>query len=76
MAPCGCDKGTLPQVSQLAGPPVDAEIAAVLRGLNDFSAKPLSQRLRELQAADGRLEIEQRGHNRGTFWRSATARCP
>ena len=52
-------KGTLPQVSQLAGPPVDAEISAVLRGLNDFSAKPLSQRLRELQAANGRLEIRQ-----------------
>ena len=52
-------KGTLPQVSQLAGTPVDADISMVLRGLRDFSAKPWPQRLRELQAANGRLEIRQ-----------------
>lgn len=51
--------GTLPQVPQLAAPPLDADISAVLRGLTDLSPKPLSQRLRELQAANGRLEIRQ-----------------
>jgi hypothetical protein len=40
-----------------AATPVDAEITAVLRGLKDFSPKPWPQRLRELQANGGRLEI-------------------
>jgi hypothetical protein len=37
--------------------PFNAELAAVLHGLKDFSAKPLSRRLREWQAAGGRLEL-------------------
>jgi len=37
--------------------PVDADITAVFRGLKDFSPKPWSARLRELQAAGGRIEI-------------------
>jgi hypothetical protein len=37
--------------------PVDADITAVLRGLNNFSPKPWPQRFRELQAAGGRIEI-------------------
>jgi hypothetical protein len=37
--------------------PVDAEVTAVLRGLKDFSPKPWPERLRELQAAGGRIEI-------------------
>lgn len=52
-------KGLLPQVSQLAVMPVDAEISAVVRGVLDVSAKPWPQRLREWQAANGRLEIRQ-----------------
>lgn len=50
-------KAVAPPVPQLAGAPVDGQISAVLRGLRDFSAKPWRQRLRELQAANGRLEI-------------------
>jgi hypothetical protein len=38
--------------------PLDAEIVGVLRGLKDFSAKPWSARLRELQARGGKFEIE------------------
>jgi hypothetical protein len=52
-------KGTLAQVAQLAATPVDADISAVLRGVGDLAPKPLVQRLRELQAANGRLEIRQ-----------------
>ena len=50
---------TAPPVPQLASAPVDADISAILHGLSDYSAKPLAQRLRELQAAGGRLEIKQ-----------------
>ncbi len=55
-------KGTLPQVRQLATPAVDAEISAVLRGVSDFppgdfSHKSWRERLRQVQAANGRLEI-------------------
>lgn len=57
-------KGTLPQVSQLPGGPVDADISAVLHGFDDLSAKDLTHKpwreyLRDLQAANGRLEIRQ-----------------
>jgi hypothetical protein len=37
--------------------PTDAHIVGVLRGLGDFSPKPFAARLRELQAANGRLEL-------------------
>jgi hypothetical protein len=37
--------------------PTDADITAVLRGLKDFAPKPWPVRLRELQAAGGRIEI-------------------
>ena len=37
--------------------PLDADITAVLKGLKDFAPKPWPQRLRELQAAGGRIEI-------------------
>jgi hypothetical protein len=46
-----------PSWHQAAVAPVDADITAVLRGLKDFAPKPLPQRLRELQAAGGRIEI-------------------
>ncbi len=39
--------------------PVDAEITGVLRGLGDFSPKHWAQRLRELQARGGRIDITQ-----------------
>jgi hypothetical protein len=53
------DGGLVPPVPQLASAAVSADIAAVLRGLDDFSPKPMAQRLRELQAAGGRLDIRQ-----------------
>jgi hypothetical protein len=37
--------------------PFDGDITAVLKGLKDFAPKPWPQRLRELQAAGGRIEI-------------------
>ena len=40
-----------------AATPVNADITAVLRGLKDFSPKPWPARFRELQAADGRIDI-------------------
>ena len=39
--------------------PVDADITAVLRGLNDFSPKSWEARFREIQAAGGSIEITQ-----------------
>ncbi len=38
--------------------PTDAEIVFVLRGLKDFAPKPWPARFRELQAADGRIEVK------------------
>jgi hypothetical protein len=45
------------RVGSLAAAPTDASIVAILRGASDFAPKPLPQRLRELAAANGRLEI-------------------
>jgi hypothetical protein len=39
--------------------PVDADITAVLRGLNNFAPKPWPARFREIQAAGGRIDITQ-----------------
>jgi hypothetical protein len=44
-------------IGALASASTDASIVAVLRGASDLAPKPLPQRLRELQAGDGRLEI-------------------
>jgi len=48
-----------PGIHPLAVQPIDADITAVLRGLNDFSPKPWPQRFREIQAAGGRIDISQ-----------------
>jgi hypothetical protein len=48
---------TVPPIPALAARPVDAEIAAVLRGLKDLRPKPMPVRLREWHEAGGRLEI-------------------
>jgi hypothetical protein len=50
-------KTSAPAVNPLATAPIDADIDAVLRGLKDFSPKPWPDRFREIQAADGRIEI-------------------
>jgi hypothetical protein len=47
----------LPGLPQVPAGPIDADIAATLRGLKDLRPKPLSALLRDLQAANGRLEI-------------------
>jgi hypothetical protein len=48
---------TSPNAGTFGARPVDAEVTAVLRGVNDFKPKPLPVRLKEWQAAGGRLEI-------------------
>jgi hypothetical protein len=53
------DQLSAPGLHPAAAQPVDADITAVLRGLNDFSAKPWPQRFREMQAAGGRIDISQ-----------------
>jgi hypothetical protein len=47
-----------PGLHPATGDPLDSDIVAVLRGLNDFSPKPWAARLRELQAAGGQIEIK------------------
>ena len=42
----------------LAAQPFDADILAVLHGIKDLAPKPMPARLREWQAAGGRLEIQ------------------
>jgi len=46
-----------PGLHPAAARPIDADITAVLRGLNDFSPKPWPARFRQLQAAGGRIDI-------------------
>ena len=48
---------TAPSMGSYIAAPTDAHIVGVLRGLGDFSPKPIAARLRELQAANGRLEL-------------------
>jgi hypothetical protein len=48
-----------PALHPAASHPFDADVTAVLRGLNDFSPKPWPARFRELQAAGGRIDIAQ-----------------
>lgn len=50
---------TAPDFRAAAAQPVDANIDAVLRGLNDFSPKPWHERFRQMQAAGGRIEVTQ-----------------
>lgn len=44
-------------IAPVLGQPVDADITAVLRGLNNFAPKPWPARFREIQAAGGRIDI-------------------
>ena len=41
----------------LAAKPIDAEVATLLRGVNDVSPKPWPERFKEWQARDGQIEI-------------------
>ena len=47
----------VPGIPRLPNAPIDADIAGTLRGLADVSPRPWPQLLRELQAANGRLDI-------------------
>src|SRR5262245_20067185 len=51
------DQDSAPGLHPAASQPTDANVTAVLRGLNDFSPKPWSVRFREVQAAGGRIDI-------------------
>ena len=51
-------KGSVSIFPALADKPFDAEALAVLHGVKDFAAKPMPERLREWQAAGGRLELK------------------
>src|ERR1043166_2291509 len=49
---------TAPGLIPLARDPSDVDVVAVLHGLKDLSPKPTPVRLREWQAAGGRLEVQ------------------
>lgn len=49
--------GAVTRVGPLGGRPIEAEINGVLRGVSDLRRKPMPERLREWQAAGGRLEV-------------------
>jgi hypothetical protein len=49
---------TAPSLIPLAKDPSDLDVVAVLHGLKDLSPKPTPVRLREWQAAGGRLEVQ------------------
>ena len=52
-------RAAAPTLHPAASHPIDADIAALLRGLKDFSPKPWPVRFREMQAAGGRIDITQ-----------------
>jgi hypothetical protein len=51
------DQGTAPNLHPAAATPINADITALLRGLNDFAPKSWPVRFREMQAAGGRIDI-------------------
>jgi hypothetical protein len=57
--------GVIAAVPALAQRPVTAEASGLVRGLHDLSPKPLAQRLRDWQAAGGRLEVTRARVQRG-----------
>jgi hypothetical protein len=50
---------TAPELHRLTEQPLDANVTTTLRGLHDFAPRPWPERLRELQARGGRIEISQ-----------------
>ncbi len=49
--------GTIQEVHPLLAAPFDADVQTRLSGLKDFAPKPWPERFREIQAADGHVEI-------------------
>jgi hypothetical protein len=56
----------------LASASTDGSVVAVLHGMSDITPKPLEQRLREIQAAGGRLEITDARLQQGDLIATAT----
>jgi hypothetical protein len=56
----------------LASASTDLSLVAVMRGASDLAPKPLGQRLREIQAADGRLEVTNARLQQGDLIATAT----
>jgi hypothetical protein len=56
----------------MASASTDLSLVAVLRGASDLAPKPLAQRLREIQAANGRLEITSARLQQGELIATAT----
>jgi hypothetical protein len=56
----------------MASASTDLSLVAVLRGAADLAPKPLAQRLREIQAADGRLDITNARLQQGELIATAT----
>src|ERR1700730_10577196 len=56
----------------LASASTDLSLVAVLRGTSDLAPKPLGQRLREIQAANGRLDISNARLQQGDLIATAT----
>ena len=52
-------QASLPGLHPAAAKPIDADIVTLMRGLNDFSPKPWAARFREIQAANGRIDVTQ-----------------
>jgi hypothetical protein len=53
----GLVKALLVGVPQIANAPIDADVTGTLRGVADLSPKPWPQLLRDIAAANGRLDI-------------------
>ena len=53
------NQASAPALHPGATQPIDANVTAVLRGLNDFSPKPWSVRFREMQSEGGHIDITQ-----------------
>jgi len=51
------NQASAPSLHPAAAQPIDGDVTAQLRGLNDFSPKPWAVRFREMQAAGGRIDI-------------------
>jgi hypothetical protein len=56
----------------MASASTDLSLVAVLRGASDLAPKPLGQRLREIQAANGRLDISNARLQQGDLIATAT----
>jgi hypothetical protein len=51
-------KATAPTLHALLASPIDIELDAVIRGFKDLAPKPWADRFREMQAADGGIDIK------------------